>query len=200
MFCEVFNMRIKVSLLILIHVLILSVNGGVFESPNADDANYWREHAEKHLQKILDKQGIKSVNVAKNVIYFVGDGMSVATIAAGRIFKGQMNRNAGEETELVFESFPYLGMAKTYNIDKQVPDSAATATALFTGVKSAYKTLGLNPASENSTENDRLSSIMDWAQAANKRTGIVTTTRYVLKKFHIFNKLIYFSFDNFMLP
>ena len=170
-------MKSKFRFLILIHMLVLDVNCGVFKSPNSDDANYWRKHAEKHLQKTLDKQGIKSVNVAKNVIYFVGDGMSVATIAAGRILKGQLNKNAGEETELVFESFPHLGMAKTYNIDKQVPDSAATATALFTGVKSAYKTLGLNPASENSTQSDRLPSIMDWAQAANKRTGIVTTTR-----------------------
>lgn len=167
----------KIGLIVVFHMLILSVYSAVFESPNADDANYWRKHAEKHLQKILEKQGIKSVNVAKNVIYFVGDGMSVATIAAGRIFKGQMNKKAGEETELIFESFPHLGMAKTYNIDKQVPDSAATATALFTGVKSAYKTLGLNPATDNSTENDRLPSIMDWAQTAEKRTGIVTTTR-----------------------
>ncbi|CAO1310035.1 unnamed protein product [Diamesa hyperborea] len=170
-------MKTKLSLLVLIHMLVLSVNSGVFKSPNSDDANYWRKHAEKHLQKVLDKQGINSVNVVKNVIYFVGDGMSVATIAAGRIFKGQLNKNAGEETELVFESFPHLGMAKTYNINKQVPDSAATATALFTGVKSAYKTLGLNPATENSTQTDRLPSIMDWAQATNKRTGIVTTTR-----------------------
>lgn len=185
-------MRTKVILLlVVIHMLVLSVNSGVFESPNADDANYWRKHAEMHLQKVLDQQGLKSVSVAKNVIYFVGDGMSVATIAAGRIFKGQMNRKAGEETNLVFETFPNLGMAKTYNIDKQVPDSAATATALFTGVKAAYKTLGLNPATDNSTENDRLPSIMDWAQAANKRTGFVTTTRYKINRFSFFQQNLF---------
>ena len=32
-----------------------------------------------------------------------------------------------------WEKFPYSGQSKTYNTDYQVPDSAATATALFTG-------------------------------------------------------------------
>lgn len=102
------------------------------------------------MQHILDKQGIK--NATKNLIYFVGDGISVAT-TAGRIFKEQMNKKAGEEIYLVFESFSNLGMAKTYNIDKLVLGSAAIATALFTFF---YKTLGLNLARENSTEDDRL--------------------------------------------
>lgn len=52
--------------------------------------------------------------------------MSFATIAAGRILKGQKNQNSGEETEMVFESFPNFGLSKTYNTDKQVPDSAGT--------------------------------------------------------------------------
>ncbi|CAO1316317.1 unnamed protein product [Diamesa hyperborea] len=151
--------------------LFTSVNSAVFQSPHTDDAKYWRKYAEDHLQKVLKRQGIKSVDRVKNVIYFVGDGMSVATIAAGRIYKGQLCKNSGEETDLVFESFPHLGMAKTYNIDRQVPDSAGTATALFTGVKAAYTTIGLNPASEKSTHHERLHSIMDWAQAAKKRTG-----------------------------
>ncbi|CAO1351855.1 unnamed protein product [Diamesa serratosioi] len=162
--------------------LFTSVNSAVYQSPHADDAKYWRKYAEDHLQKVLNSQKIKSVNRVKNVIYFVGDGMSVATIAAGRIYKGQLCKNAGEETDLVFESFPHLGMAKTYNIDRQVPDSAGTATALFTGVKAGYTIVGLNPASlnparEDSVESDRLPNIMDWAQAAHKRTGIVTNTR-----------------------
>ena len=152
--------------------LFTNVNSAVFQSPHTDDAKYWRKYAEEHLQKVLKSQGIKSVDRVKNVIYFVGDGMSVATIAAGRIYKGQLCKNAGEETELVFESFPHLGMAKTYNIDRQVPDSAGTATALFTGVKAGYGTIGLNPASEKSTHHERLHSIMDWAQAAKKRTGV----------------------------
>ena len=35
-------------------------------------------------------------------------------------------------------------MFQTYNVDHQVPDSAATATAFLCGVKVNYGTLGLN--------------------------------------------------------
>ena len=36
----------------------------------------------------------------------------------------------------------------------------------------------LNPATDESKESDRIRTIMDWAQKAKKRTGIVTNTRY----------------------
>ena len=163
--------------IVLLQTFLLSVNCAVWKSPNRDDQQYWREYSEKHLKKILKSQGIKGVDVARNVIYFVGDGMSFATIAAGRVLKGQRNHKSGEETEMVFESFPHLGMAKTYNTDKQVPDSAGTATALFTGIKTKLGTICLNPVTRNNKPSDRLKTIIDWAQAANKRTGIVTTTR-----------------------
>jgi alkaline phosphatase len=107
----------------------------------------------------------------------VGDGMSLATIAAGRIFKGQKEGKSGEETQMVFESFPNIGLSKTYNIDRQVPDSAGTATALFTGIKTKLGAICLNPASDESRESDRIKTIIDWAQKAQKRTGIVTNTR-----------------------
>lgn len=103
--------------------------------------------------------------------------MSFATIAGGRILKGQNSQKAGEETELIFESFSNFGLSKTYNVDKQVPDSAGTATALFTGIKTQLGAICLNPADVESKEHDRMKTIMDWAQKANKRTGIVTNTR-----------------------
>ena len=34
---------------------------------------------------------------------------------------------------LLLEKFPNFGMAKTYNIDSMVPDSAATAFAIMSG-------------------------------------------------------------------
>lgn len=149
----------------------------VFKSPNSDDKMFWRESGEKYLNKILKSQKINGVEVARNVIVFVGDGMSFATISAGRILKGQMQQSSGEEAEMVFESFPHIGLSKTYNIDKQVPDSAGTATALFTGIKTKLGAICLNPPTKESKPEDRLRTIIDWAQAANKRTGIVTNTR-----------------------
>jgi alkaline phosphatase len=98
---------------------------------------------------------------------------------------------------MVFESFPNFGLSKTYNVDKQVPDSAGTATALFTGIKTQIGAICLNPASTESLPSDRkifiktrktknyiqkfvrigIKTIIDWAQMAKKRTGIVTNTR-----------------------
>ena len=62
-------------------------------------------------------------------------------------------------------------------------DSACTATAYLTGVKTNFGAIGLDSRATNkdcSGQNDparRTPSIMNWAQAAGKGTGIVTTTR-----------------------
>ncbi|XP_055371415.1 alkaline phosphatase 4, partial [Condylostylus longicornis] len=104
--------------------------------------------------------------------------MGMPTITAGRIYKGQLNEQSGEEASLVFDDFPYVGLAKTYNIDKQVPDSAGTATAIFTGVKTAYGVIGMdNRTTPMDAETGKLDSFLKWAQNVGKRTGIVTTTR-----------------------
>lgn len=53
-----------------------------------------------------------NTNVAKNVILFIGDGMSTSTIAAARTYLGQLQHNTGEETRLSFEDFPHVGLSK----------------------------------------------------------------------------------------
>ena len=73
---------------------------------------------------------------AKNVILFLGDGMSLTTVAAARILEGQRKGNPGEENQLSWEAFPHTALSKTYNTDSQTPDSAGTMTAITTGVKS----------------------------------------------------------------
>lgn len=158
--------------------LISKISCRVYQKPNAEDIEYWQNYNTKYLQKILRTNKVDP-QIAKNVILFIGDGMSFATIAAGRVLKGQIDGKSGEETEIVFENFPHVALSKTYATDNQVPDSAATATALFSGVKTSLGSIGLsNPNSgQEADEKDRLQNIIDWAQEANKRTGIVTTTR-----------------------
>ena len=51
-------------------------------------------------------------DVAKNVIMFLGDGMSIPTLNAARIYMGQLQNQSGEETQLYFEKFPYVGLSK----------------------------------------------------------------------------------------
>lgn len=50
--------------------------------------------------------------VAKNVILFLGDGMSIPTLTAARIYLGQINNLSGENSHLSFEKFPYTGLSK----------------------------------------------------------------------------------------
>ncbi|XP_014272690.1 alkaline phosphatase [Halyomorpha halys] len=139
------------------------------------DRSYWERSAKEDLAASL--QMTLNMNVAKNVIIFVGDGMGPNTVTAARIYR------AGESSYLFWEKFPHVGAVKTYNNNKQVPDSASTATAMFTGVKTNQNMLGLD-ATVNEFDCDsslreefRLKSIGRLAQEAGKSTGIVTTTR-----------------------
>ncbi|MGH8087773.1 MAG: alkaline phosphatase, partial [Stenotrophomonas sp.] len=86
---------------------------------------------------------------AKNVILFLGDGMSLTTVAAARIFEGQRNGNPGEENLLSWERFPATAFSKTYNTDSQTPDSAGTMTAITTGVKTHMGAIGVSAGSRS---------------------------------------------------
>jgi alkaline phosphatase len=118
---------------------------------------------------------------AKNIILFVGDGMSLPTVAAARIFQGQQRGQSGEENSLSFETLPYTGLSKTYNTDSQTPDSAGTMTAMITGVKTRMGMLSVDQTvsrgSCNGTHNADIYSALELAEIAGMATGVVTTTR-----------------------
>ncbi|XP_055322250.1 membrane-bound alkaline phosphatase isoform X2 [Sitodiplosis mosellana] len=143
---------------------------------------YWESWAQYTVHNHLRKAREHNTNKAKNVIFFLGDGMSIATLAAARTYLGQRQGKTGEETRLSFEEFPYVGLSKTYCIDKQVPDSACTATAYLCGVKGNFQTIGcngrveLNDCKAANTTVNQVQSLMALAQRAGKATGFVTTT------------------------
>ncbi|CAB3982188.1 alkaline phosphatase-like isoform X1 [Paramuricea clavata] len=122
-----------------------------------------------------------NTNPAKNVILFLGDGMGISTTTAARIFDGQSRGESGEENVLSWETFPYTALSKTYNTDVQVPDSAGTATAFGTGVKTREGILGLNGKAifENcaSAKGNEVLSILTFAELAGMSTGLITNTR-----------------------
>lgn len=61
-----------------------------------------------------------NLNVAKNVILFLGDGMGPSTVTAGRIHAGQKLGKLGEEHSLTFEKFQHVGLVKvTLRIKKK---------------------------------------------------------------------------------
>ncbi|XP_059617755.1 membrane-bound alkaline phosphatase-like [Phlebotomus argentipes] len=142
--------------------------------PHEKTSEYWINLGHQHVQDKLSRRF--NTNTAKNVVFFIGDGMSIPTLFATRVALG------GEEQQLSFEKFPFSGLAKTYCVDAQVADSACTGTAYWTGVKTNYMTLGVNAkvplgdckaALDPSTHTE---SIAKWALDAGKSVGIVTTT------------------------
>ncbi len=127
------------------------------------------------------KIAARGLRPAKNIILFVGDGMSIPTVTATRIYAGQKRGLDGESYKLTMDQLPYSALSKTYNNDAQVADSASTATAMMSGVKTNSRTLGItgDAAYDNcaSIEGNLTDSIFDIAEDAGLATGLVTTAR-----------------------
>ncbi|NWY91117.1 PPBN protein, partial [Loxia curvirostra] len=148
--------------------------------PDAEKTpGYWNKGARRRLELALALQ--PAAQQAKNIILFMGDGMGLSTMSAARIYKGQLAGDSGEESVLAMETFPHMALAKTYTIDRQVPDSAGTGTAYLCGVKANAKTLGLSGAAVygkcHTTFGNEVDSVLHRARLAGKSVGIVTTTR-----------------------
>ncbi|XP_063702663.1 membrane-bound alkaline phosphatase-like [Culicoides brevitarsis] len=139
------------------------------------DPNYWRENAQKTVKTHSEQKSNKKI--AKNIIFFMGDGMSVTTISAARSYL-----DTTMASSLTFEDFPYTGMAKNYCVNKQTADSACTATAYFTGVKTNYDMIGVTANVEfkdceaGQVKENQTPSIAKWALDAGKGVGFVTTS------------------------
>ena len=122
----------------------------------------------------------------RNVVVFVADGMGISTVTAARIFDGQQQGLDGEAHSLVFEDFSHVSLVKTYNADSQVPDSAGTATALFSGYKANIGTLNVPPkaaltdmvADSCKAASDGMpATLLERARSVDKSVGIVSTAR-----------------------
>lgn len=145
--------------------------------PQADDPYYTSAAAQ--LRATLNS--VPNTRRAKNVILFVGDGMGVTTVTAARIYQGQKAGRDGVSNKLVFETLPYAAFSRTYSHDAEVTDSAPSASAMTTGVKSRNGVVNVSSAVK---ENDcaaglanSVTTIAELAEIAGMSTGAVTTTR-----------------------
>lgn len=142
-----------------------------------NETAWWLEEARRFVER--QRLAEPTLAVAKNTIMFVGAGMSMTTIAATRPYVGS------EETELAFETFPGIGMLKTYCVDQQVGDGACTGTALLRGVKSNMGTIGVTAKVKRSDclaqvkagDPETVKSVAQLAIEAGKVVGFVTTGR-----------------------
>ncbi|SDI07402.1 alkaline phosphatase [Vibrio xiamenensis] len=147
------------------------------DAPQKNDV--WYQQAQADIAKAKANKPIDKP--AKNVILFVGDGMSVGTITAARIFEGQRQGLMGEEYKLAMESMPYVALSKTYNTDAQTPDSAGTASAMVTGVKTKQGVISVDDNVKRGfcTTVKGNEAKTAWEMAAEKglSVGVVSTAR-----------------------
>lgn len=155
-------------------ILVLTGAG----SAQAQDPDWY---AQGHQTIEQRRQVAPITGPAKNIILFVGDGMGISTVTAARIFDGQSRGESGEENSLSFERLPHTALIKTYNTNAQVSDSAGTATALLSGVKTKIGVIGVNdkvrPSDCTSLAAASVPTIIEMAEDKGMATGIVTTTR-----------------------
>ncbi|MDO5641130.1 MAG: alkaline phosphatase [Paracoccus sp. (in: a-proteobacteria)] len=118
---------------------------------------------------------------AKNVILFVADGNGVGTNYATRIWVGQQAGGLGDDHVLPQEAFPNLALVKTYTTNGQTPDSAPTASAMNTGIKSRNGTINIDDAGGfDNCEAFQTAGLTTFAEIVSdmgKSVGIVTTAR-----------------------
>ncbi|XP_078481552.1 alkaline phosphatase [Ciona intestinalis] len=157
-------------------VLLTSFRMTSCVSPAENTKEFWYSNGLQGIEASVDRFAQLNPTRAKNVVMMIGDGMNIATLTAGRIAIGQKSGASGEEHVTAIDQLPHTGIAKTYSVDYQTPDSAATATAFLTGVKTNQGTLGVRAGARN-CDTDAVTSALEHAISQGKSTGIVTTTR-----------------------
>jgi len=87
----------------------------------------WYEAATRAIETRIREAASSSVSgttpptgVARGVVLFVGDGMGMSTLTAARILAGQRHGNPGEETQLAWETFPAVALARVSTIKTQI--------------------------------------------------------------------------------
>jgi alkaline phosphatase len=154
----------------------LNISDNVPENVAQDE---WYKLGRDTLAANLAKKPIDKP--AKNVILFIADGMDPTTVTAARIFDGQSKGMMGEENILSFETMPHLALSKTYNTNAQTPDSAGTATAMMTGVKTRIGFInvadGVPKGDCNASLGKEVTSAGELAERAGMAVGVISTAR-----------------------
>lgn len=103
----------------------------------------------------------------KNVILLIGDGMGFGHVTSARL------ADNGTQGKLLLDTMPVTGFAITCPHGNVVTDSAASGTALATGVKTKNGSIGVD------AEKKPVKSILEVAQGMGKSTGVVTNDAIV---------------------
>lgn len=113
----------------------------------------------KQVQKIVNSD----FAAPKNVILIIGDGMGINDITLA-----EDNVNGVYDFGLVLNQIENHGLATTHSADAEITDSAASATALSTGVKTN------NTRIAKDVNGNDLETMAEIARKAGKKVGIIT--------------------------
>ena len=94
----------------------------------------------------------------------IGDGMGLSQISAGMY----ANNNT-----TILEEFDYIGLSKTHSLNYLITDSAASGTAMSSGVKTINRAIGIDG------KNQMPKSILDICKEKGYNVGLLVTSTIV---------------------
>ena len=151
----------KKLLAIILTLLLLISLSACGEAPKAE--GWYSEDGiaitQEQVQKIVNSE----FTAPKNIIVIIGDGM-----APNDITLAEKYAEGVYEFGTVLNQIPNHGLATTHSADAEVTDSAASGTALSTGVKTNNGYIGKD------TEGNDLKTMAERAREAGKKVGIIT--------------------------
>ena len=114
---------------------------------------------------------------AKNVIFFLGDGMGTQEITAARYYQN------GAAGRMNVDRLPFTGFQTTWSVKPGTapllpdydPDSASTGTMWATGQKTIDERISQGPSTAIDVPGKNLTTVLEKAQRAGKATGNVST-------------------------
>jgi alkaline phosphatase len=115
--------------------------------------------------------------VARNVILFIGDGLSIAHRTAARIVsKGISEGRYGDE--LAIDTMPHMALISTAGTDSIITDSANSMSAYTTGHKSCVNALGVYCAkNKGSLDHPKVETIAELVKRRlGMAVGVITNT------------------------
>lgn len=104
----------------------------------------------------------------KYVFYLILDGCGVNTVNGAEMYQAELQGKIGRVPTLMTQ-FPVVGVASTFSVSNGVTDSAASGTALASGVKSYNGAMGVD------ADTIPVYSIASWAKDAGKLVGVGTS-------------------------
>ncbi len=126
--------------------------------------NGWYTEGENIISKTQVQEIVNGTfETPKNVIVIIGDGMGPNDITLA-----EQNVNGVYDFGLVLNQIENHGLATTHSADADVTDSAASGTALSTGVKTNNDYIGKD------TNGNDLKTMAEIAREAGKKIGIIT--------------------------